>query len=226
LKVKATLVILVLVISSACFAQTEEAEPIRGNKGNQIIGIRLGIYHFTTAEESIFGDNLVFSGAHENGFAAEFFFNYYFLDQLALEVSLANANRGDILFESDSIGRLFGSANVYPMAVGLKFTPVSGIISEKFQPYFFGGGSLVITREIFEGGTLYGPYTFYDFDSKSRTDVGWWAGGGIESYLSRKILLSSSFKYYSIEYSKYIAGYKDHSGYQITVGIGYNFKKN
>jgi len=216
--------VLALLVQAA-WAQDNSHKAIKGNRGNQLVGLRIGVYHFTSNEESIFGDNLVSSSITKNGFAAELFFNYFFLDQVALEVSLGNANRGDILFENDSIGRLFGSASVYPIAVGIKVTPLSGIIRDRYQPYIHGGGSLVVTREIFEGGRLTGPYTFYDFSSKSRTGLGWWVGGGFESYVSSTIAVTSNFKYYSIDYSKYIAGYKDHSGYQISVGVAYIFRK-
>ncbi|MBU1318970.1 MAG: outer membrane beta-barrel protein [candidate division Zixibacteria bacterium] len=218
--------LLFTLLLQAAWAQDDSHNTIKGNRGNQLVGVRLGIYHFTSNEESIFGDNLISSSTTNNGFAAEVFFNYFFLDQTALEVSLGNANRGDILYENESIGRLFGSAGVYPMTLGLKITPLSGIVSGHYQPYIHGGGSLVVTREIFEGGTLYtDQYAYYDFGSKSRTAFGWWAGGGFESYVSSTIAVTSNFKYYSIDYSKYIAGYKDHSGYQISVGIAYIFRK-
>jgi hypothetical protein len=35
------------------------------------------------------------------------------------------------------------------------------------------------------------------------------------------VCVTSNFKYHSVDYSKSIGGYKDHSGYQITVGAAY-----
>jgi hypothetical protein len=213
------------ILAQLCFAQQGSDVVIVGNRGNQLVGARVGIYHYTTNEKSIFSDNLVASSTTSDGFAAEVFYNYFLLDQLAMEISLGSANRGDILYE-DSTARLFGSANVYPMTFGIKITPLSGLVSDHYQPYVDGGGSVVVTREIFEGGTLYTDYySPYDFGSKSKTSVGWWAGGGFESYVAQTLAVTSNFKYYSIDYSKYIAGYKDHSGYQISVGLAYIFRK-
>jgi hypothetical protein len=202
-----------------------ESQVIRGNRGNQLLGVRIGLLHYTSSDKQTYPEGVVFSGAIENGFVAEAFYNYYFLDQLGLEISLGNANRGDIVFESDSIGRLFGAASVYPIAVGLKLTPLSGIVRDHYQPFLSAGGALVITRELFEGGYLTNPYDYYDLSTKSKTDVGWWVGGGFESYVSSTICVHSSLTYYGIDYSEPIAGNKDHSGYRLAFGIAYIFRK-
>ena len=188
-------------------------------------GIRLGAYHFTTDEDAVPSDGFEIKRGGKDGFAIEAFYNYFFLDQVGVEATLGSANRDDLIFESEEIGQLFGSANVYPIAVGIKLTPLSGLVSDHYQPYFHGGGSLVITREMFQGGKFKDLYALYERGSKSRTDFGWWIGAGFESYISSVVCVTSNFKYHFIDYSKPIAGYKDHSGYQITLGVAYILRK-
>ncbi len=186
------------------------------------MGVRIGLYHTTSTDKSVFVGLPVTSSIGRNALSAEFFYNYFFLDQIGFEIILGSISRGDIEFEDDFDHRLIGSANIYPMAIGLKLTPLSGITSRKFRPYIHGGGSLVVTRELYEGGQLAGQYNdLYAFRSRSETDFGWWAGGGLESFVSSSVCITSDFKYQSIKHGEYIAGYKDHSGYQITFGVGY-----
>jgi len=219
-------VALLTSLVQASFAQTDSATTVMGNQGNQLAGVRLGVYHFTTEETASPSEDLEVIGGEKNGFAAEFFYNYFLLDQLGLEFSLGSSSRGDIIFRSDEIGEFFGSVNVYPIAVGIKVTPLSGLVSDRYQPYFHGGGSLVITRELFEGVRSVDLQALWDRGgTQSRTDFGWWAGAGFESYVSTGICVTSNFKYHSIDYSKSIGGYNDHSGYQVTFGVAYIFRK-
>jgi hypothetical protein len=190
------------------------------------VGIRLGVYHFTTDETVSLSEGLKIIRSKKDGFAAEFFYNYFLLDQFGFEFSLGSASRADIIFRSVEIGEFFGSVNVFPIAIGLKVTPLSGLVSEHYQLYFHGGGSLVITRELFEGARGVDIDAYLDRGgAQSRTDFGWWAGFGFESYVSSRICVTSNFKYHSIDYSESIGGFKDHSGYQITFGVAYIFRK-
>jgi opacity protein-like surface antigen len=211
---------------SVSAVSAQDAEQSEDNSVLQYIGVRIGLFHTTSTDESVFVDLPVTSSIGSNAISAEFFYNYFFLDQIGFEIILGSISRGDIEFVDDSSYRLLGSANVYPIAIGLKLTPLSGITSRSFQPYIHGGGSLVVTRELYESGQLAGQYNdLYAFGSRSETDFGWWAGGGLESFVSSSVCITSDFKYQSIKHGEYIAGYKDHSGYQITFGVGYIFRK-
>lgn len=215
-----------MLLAEAPFAQSDSPEGVIGNRGNQLLGIRLGVCHFTTDEATSPSEGLEVIGGSKNAFTGELFYNYFMLDQLALEFCLGSNARGDITFRSPEIGEFFGSVNVYPIAVGIKLTPLSGLVSDHYQPYFHGGGSLVVTRELFESANYVDIYAYYDRGGqKSRTDFGWWAGFGFESYIMSSVCVTSSFKYHSIDYSKSIGGYKDHSGYQITFGAAYVLRK-
>ena len=217
---------LLTLLAQVSFAQTDLPAAAMGNRGNQLVGIRLGVYHFTTEETVSPSEGLEIIGSKKDGFAAEFFYDYFLLDQLGFEFSLGSASRADIIFRSDLIGEFFGSVNVFPIAVGMKVTPLSGLVSERIQPYVHGGGSLVITRELFEGARGVDIEAYWNRGgSQSRTAFGWWAGFGFESYVSSRISVTSNFKYHSIDYSESIGGFKDHSGYQITFGVAYIFRK-
>ncbi len=205
----------------SAFAQSDEQNVLIGNKGNQMLGVRFGVHSFTTNEEGTFED-LDVNTSTDVSFAAEFYFNYFLVDKLGMELSLGSAHRGEVVFrDSNSALVSYGSANVYPMSVGLKATPLSGWVSDHYQPFFLIGGSLVVARRIFETGDL----GLYAYGTESETDFGWFWGAGFESYISHSICVSSSFKQYSIDYSDYIAGYKDHSGWQIIVGIAYIWRQ-
>lgn len=226
MKVYASLLIMLALTALPLTVLAGSSDQPIGNKGNQLVGIRIGSYHFTTDEELSISEGLEISGGSKNAVTAELFYNYFFLDQLGFEFSLGSATRSDITFESDSIGEFLGTVNVYPIAVGVKLTPLSGIVSEYFQPFVHGGGSLVITREMFEGARRIDIREYLDRGGEqSKTDFGWWAGAGFESYVSSRICVTSNFKYHSIEYSESIGGYKNHSGYQIMVGVAYIFRK-
>jgi hypothetical protein len=218
--------LLIALLAQVSLAQTDSPAATIGNRGNQLVGIRLGVYHFTTDETVAPSEGLEIIGSKKDGFAAEFFYNYFLLDQLAFEFSLGSASRADIIFRSAEIGEFFGSINVFPIAVGMKVTPLSGLVSDRYQPYFHGGGSLVITRELFEGIRRVDYQALLNRGGPlSRAAFGWWAGFGFESYVSARICVTSSFKYHSIDYSESIGGFKDHSGYQIAFGVAYIFRK-
>jgi len=210
---------LILILALSAFGQSEEEMGIKGNRGNQMAGIRIGVHHFTADKTNQFEDGFEVLAESDASFVAEFYYNYFLLNQLGMELSLASAHRSDLVYTNAAEDiRLFGSANVYPISLGVKFTPLSGLVSDHYQPFLSIGGSLVVTRQLFD--TSYYSY-YYDYATSSETDLGWYWGVGFESYVSRTVCVTSSFKNYSIEYSDPIAGYKDHSGWQITVGAAY-----
>jgi hypothetical protein len=222
----AIIAVLLFMAAQVTLAESNASSGIIGNRGNQLLGVRLGVYHFTTEETVSPSRGLDIIGGHRNGFAGEFFYNYFPLDQLGLVATLGSSSRSDIIFRSQEIGEFFGSVNVYPIAVGIKLTPVSGLVSDRYQPYFHGGGSIAITRELFEGVRSIDLEAYWGRGgSQSRTDFGWWVGTGFESYVASNICVTSSFKYHSIDYSESIGGYRDHSGYQVAFGVAYIFRK-
>ena len=69
-------------------------------KGLSIIGVRLGVGHANESEPDVIYSDFVVT-ADQNGFYSEIYFNWYFMNELALEVGLAALNRGDFRFNVD-----------------------------------------------------------------------------------------------------------------------------
>jgi hypothetical protein len=223
---RSALIAVLVLVAVAGFAAAQE-DLDGGGRGDQLVGLRFGLYH-NTGDRGAAPDSSpspVRSNISENAVTMEFFYNYYVLDWLAFEGILGTISRGDVEFSDDLGNRAFGSASMYPIQVGLKLAPLSGHVSDNYRPYIHGGGALFVVREIYEGGYLASPYDdYYTFATRSKTKFGWWLGGGFESYVSQTICLTSDIKYESISYSDIIAGFRDHSGYQITVGVAYIFR--
>ncbi len=90
------------------------------------------------------------------------------------------------------------------------------------MPFIEGGGALIVGRETAEIGNNVAYYTPLENGSvRSSTNFNWWLGVGSEIPLSESIQLDFMVKYIRTQFSDYIAGIKDYSGVQITVGIGY-----
>ena len=128
-------------------------------KNLSYMGIRLGVGHFnsdTPDEEYI--DYTI--SADQNGFYSELFYNWQFMNELALDISLGVVNRGEFRWLVDE-GNFFGSINVYPISLGIKVRPFANMLSKHYQPYVAGGGSLIFGRAVIEGGTVYNSLCIY-----------------------------------------------------------------
>ena len=192
-------------------------------KGLSIIGVRLGVGHANESEPDVIYSDYVVT-ADQNGFYSEIYFNWYFMNELALEIGLAALNRGDFRFNIPGEGNFFGNINVYPIMFGLKVKPFSSFLDEIVQPYIAGGGSIVVGRALIEGGTIYNPYAYINRSIESETSFGWWLSGGFESFIAKNICLTSSFKYQYMDFGEPVGGFSDHTGYQIWFGVGYIFR--
>lgn len=191
-------------------------------KGISYVGIRLGINHITQEDPDVAYTNYNVS-ANRDGFYTEGFFNWHFMNEIALEVGLASASRGEFTWRTPD-GTLFGNINLYPIMAGLKIKPLASLLVDHYQPYVSGGGSFVIGRAVVEGANFYDPYIYYDPSLEDETTFGWWLGGGFDSFISTTICLTADVKYQHINFGTAIGGYENHSGYQISVGAAYIFR--
>lgn len=191
-------------------------------KGLSLIGIRIGAGHANEDTPDEIYSNYVVT-ADQTGLFSELFFNWYFMNELALEIGLASLNRGDFRFNVDE-GDFFGHISIYPIMLGLKVKPFSSFLDEIAQPYIGAGGSIVVGRALIEGGTVFDPYAYINRSVESETALGWWLSGGFESFISTNICLTSSFKYQYMNFNEPVGGYSDHTGYQISFGVGYIFR--
>jgi hypothetical protein len=208
------LLVLLLVLS----ANATGGQP----RGTTSIGVRLGL--FTNSHNDIDRAN-----SDVNLFASktilyiEGYVNYYLFDFLAVSANLGSYSKGDIRFHVyDSgvqVGEFIGQASVYPIQLGLKFSPFSGQLPLKCRPFLEGGGALIVGRETATMGSTYIPG--WDGNIGSETDFNWWAAVGAEIPLSPTIQMDLMVKYVNTNFSGDIAGIKDFSGVQISIGIGY-----
>jgi opacity protein-like surface antigen len=192
--------------------------------GLSYAGIRIGVGHTNQADPDVQYSNYDIT-VDQNGFYTEAFFDWQFLNELSLDISLAALSRGEFRWTIPDVGNFFGSINLYPIMVGLKIKPLISMLSDDYQPWIAGGASLVVGRAVVEGGTVYSPYIYIGQAEKSQTSLGWWLGAGFDSFVSSTIVLTSSFRYQHMKFGEPVGGYLDHSGYQIAFGIGYIFRK-
>lgn len=194
-------------------------------RGTTSLGVRVGLFDNSHNEiDAANSDVKLF--ANKTVFYLEGYLNYYLLDVLALSANVGSYSKGDIRFDVyyDGVfdGSFIGQAAVYPMQVGLKLTPFRNELPLHCRPFVEGGGALIVGRETATMGTYGSVFLRYsDGSIGSETDFNWWAGVGTEIPLSPTIQLDFMVKYIKTEFSGDIAGIKDYSGVQISIGIGY-----
>jgi hypothetical protein len=200
-------------------------------RGTTSVGLRLGL--FSNSHNNIDRANSdVQLFASKTILYIEGYVNYYLLDFLALSANLGSYSKGDIRFDVYYNGVLDGSfigqASVYPMQLGLKFSPFSGQLPLKCRPFLEGGGALIVGRETATMGTFsLVQYQYWDGNIGSETDFNWWAAIGTEIPLSPSIQMDFMVKYLKTNFSGDIAGIKDYSGVQVSIGIGFvKLRKN
>ena len=198
-------------------------------RGKTEAGVRLGVFVNSQNQVQV-PDARVKLYPDQVSLYVEGFFNYNFTKSLAAVLNLGTYSKGDISFDlyynGVFDGSFIGQATVFPMQLGLKFSPL-GNKSPKVAPYLAGGGAIIIGRET----VTLGPYDSYYFRYGrgyigSETDLNWWGACGAEIPLSNKLNLDILVKYINTNFSGDIAGIWNYSGWQITAGIGYlNLRK-
>ena len=194
-------------------------------RGTTSMGVRLGLFSNSHNDiDRVNSDVKLF--ASKTIFYIEGYVNYYLLDFLAVSANLGSYSKGDIRFDvyynGVFDGSFIGQASVYPMQVGLKFSPFNSQLPLNCRPFLEGGGALIVGRETATMGTygsVFGRYS--DGTIGTETDLNWWAAIGTEIPLSRTIQMDFMVKYVKTNFSGDIAGIKDYSGVQISIGIGY-----
>lgn len=195
-------------------------------RGTTSLGVRLGLFSNSHNDiDHASSDVKLFTS--KTIFYIEGYLNYYLLDFLAVSANLGSYSKGDIRFdvyEGDvQTGSFIGQASVYPIQLGLKFSPFGNQLPLKCRPFLEGGGALIVGRETATMGTYsLAQYQYWDGNIGSESDFNWWAALGTEIPLSPTIQMDFMVKYVKTNFSGDIAGIKDYSGVQISFGIGYN----
>jgi len=194
-------------------------------RGTTSMGVRLGLFNNSHNDIDHINSGVQLS-ATKTIFYIEGYVNYYLLDFLALSANLGSYSKGDISYDAYEggvqVGHFIGQASVYPMQVGLKFSPFNSQLPLNCRPFLEGGGALIVGRETATMGTYsLAKYQYWDGNIGSETDFNWWAAIGTEIPLSPTIQMDLMVKYLNTNFSGDIAGIKDYSGVQISIGIGY-----
>lgn len=219
----------VLVIVLLLGAQLVSGAQPQGTWG---LGARLGLFSNTSETPELKSQQReVTLFDRKTNLYLEAVVQYHFLNSLAGVFSLGSYSKGDLRFDlydnNVYLTSFLGSATVMPMQVGLKFTPFSDQLPLRMQPYAVGGGGFVLGRETVNLG-VYGDYWYgvTDGSLNSETDWTWWLGGGVEIPVSPRILIDITAKYLDNQFSGDLAGRRNYSGVQATMGITYLYPRN
>lgn len=194
--------------------------------GTLEVGARVGVFANTNNDLAVDDGGLdVFvnkQNIYYEGFGA-----FYVAQPLALVATLGTYSKGDIRFvgydaQFNTVRTFFGSANIYPMQLGLRFDPFERQLPGGLSPYVEGGGALIIGRETVSSA-YYDTFSgsFIDGVIETETDWNWWAGFGAGLPLSDKFRLDFMVKYLVTEFDGDIAGLSEFTGWQVSFGVGY-----
>jgi opacity protein-like surface antigen len=182
------------------------------------VGGRFGPYIFTGNE--MVADELSnpvdFSSS---SLYAEFFYAHRLAPVLSAEFSFGVFSQGDLEY---IIGEdvLLGSVKVYPILLSLKYYLVPIEVGIWRYPYIrLGGGLIYGSRE----ATVTYYYQDY-FTEDSEAKFTYTVGAGIDLPVADQIGLNLDFKYTPVKFGKPLAGFRDYSGWELSVGVGYIVK--
>ncbi len=151
----------------------------------------------------------------------EFFLAYGLKKGFLVELSLGSCDRGETRFELED-GYYWESVDIYPISVSGHFYPLSSRPKISWQPYSDLGVSYVIGSRSLDYGSIYsGQGYFFEGYVKTRSAFGAFAGAGMDFNISRSLIINFDFKYRWVKFGEEMAGLKDYSGAQFTLGFAY-----
>jgi hypothetical protein len=226
-RARRVVVIALLIFLSGYSATAAQTDLV----GKNMVGVRLGPWLADGLTRDLETKNettsvRVFSSS--TAFHLEFFYLYQLKGPLYLDLNFGGVSRGDIRIDyisQTAEEKGFGTAQIYPLSIGLGLFPLATRPDTKMQPFAVAGGSLVIGTETisFAGRNVYvGNYV--GIQSESRETIGWYAGGGLDWVMGRNFVLSFLGKYQHAIFSEELVGVKDFSGAQILIGAAYAYK--
>ncbi len=170
------------------------------NTGDEGTAVGLSGIEQKVASANVFGE-LMYSHALSNFFRAD--------------IGLGVSNRSEIAASGNTFT---GAINIYPVQVALRVYPLGGTGLGRLYPYFLGGIGLYI------GSQTGSSFRSLGFTSTTATDLNYVVGGGIDIPVAETIALTTSAKYYQIDFgSGGFLGLQNYSGYSIAVGAAYIF---
>lgn len=201
--------------------------------GTWALGARVGLFTNTQNQDEIRyqqGDNEVQLFPNKTNFYLEGFVNYYFTSYFAAVANVGSYTKGDIRYDAFVVGlgpaSFLGSASIYPIQLGARLSPFTQQLPLKMMPYVEAGGALIVGRETV-AGLEYDAYLgrFTDGTLTTESDWSWWVGGGTEIPLSPTIQIDIMGKYIDNQFTGDIAGIRDFTGFQASIGVSYHALK-
>jgi opacity protein-like surface antigen len=151
-----------------------------------------------------------------------FFYLHRLKRFIAAEFSFGIYSRGEIKYVAETDTYL-GSVNLYPIMLSMKLYPLSFFRNIPFHVYLQPGFGLVYGKQdvvdyidVFGAGLVI---------AESRTKITYMLATGVDWPIARQIGLTMNFKYTPVKFGKPLAQIEDYSGWALTFGIGYIFRK-
>lgn len=206
------IMILFLSGSNSCVAEDVSAF--------NLIGLRVGLWRISSTDVEP-GIPYYTSSSKSVSPYGEFFLSYGLKKGFLAELSLGSCDRGETRLEIED-GYYWESLTIYPISLGGHFYPLSSKPRIPWQPYLDLGVSYVIGSSSLEYGSFSpGFRAFFDGYVKTRSAFGAFAGAGLDFNISPSLILNFHMKYRWIKFGEEVAGLKDYSGAQFTLGFAY-----
>jgi hypothetical protein len=181
------------------------------------VGVRMGawttvgneILQWESADNSQLPDRLVYG---------EFFYAHKLNQYLSLEASIGVFSPRDLITYPVGDYSLVGTVTVTPAFLSLQLFPLHHLKGFALDPYLQLGGGIVLGSE---GNVDYYYDAVYDYNHAEK--LTYCLGGGFNWAVASQIALTTNLKYVPVKFGKALIGFKDFSGWQLSIGAGYTF---
>ncbi len=190
-----------------------------------MIGLKGGVWRVDRAEDLT--TNSAFT-ANPKTYSPylELYFSLGLRKGFCLEFLLGSCSRGEIRYDAEDGGYFWETVTIIPLSFGAKYLFLSKSPRKSWQPYADLGISYVIGASELNYGSLgSGEKFFAEGLGKTRSNLGFFLGSGVEYSLSELLWLDFDIKYQWIKFSKEVGGVKDYRGTRLTLGLSYVIKQ-
>jgi len=191
----------------------------RGFAYSHFIGIRFGAWTLT-GDKTVTGEDFSPVELSNATLYTEFFYAHRIKPPVSAEITLGVFSQGDIEYLVD-LQSYITAVKIYSMMISAKLHPLPAGSNFPFKPYLRLGGGLVYgSREAIDNNYSYNDYFIEDNEAKLTYVV----GAGLDWPVADQVGLNLDFKITPAKFGKPLAGFKDYSGWQLALGIGYIFQ--
>jgi opacity protein-like surface antigen len=184
-------------------------------------GGRIGVWS-NTGDDEIPGDTAYSLDFSKSSLYAEFFYAHRISRPLSIEFFVGIYSRGDVEYFREE-NTLVSSASLFPFILSARLYPLYSVNNLPFHPYLQPGIGLVYGKQDIIDYDVY--YDYGIIGENSRTKFTYSLSAGIDVPVADQIALTLNSRYTPVEFGKPLAQLKDYSGWAVTFGVGYIFKK-